>query len=126
MTDTTLKPVQDGAETDTRSVTATPRADLLETEDEFLILADLPGVKPEDVDIRFENGELTVLGRRTPCHSGKEPAVRECATTTFYRTFRLTDHVAADRIGAELKDGVLTLHLPKVEAVKPRRIAVKG
>lgn len=126
MADTALKPVNDGAETAARSVTATPRADVLETEDEFLVLADMPGVKPEDVDIRFENGELTVLGRRTPCHAGKEPAVRVCATTTFYRAFRLTDHVAADRIAAELKDGVLTLHLPKVEAVKPRRIAVKG
>jgi HSP20 family protein len=124
MSNVALKPVD--APAAERSVTAVPRADLLETEDEFLVLADFPGVTPEDLDVRFENGELTLLGRRTPSHAGKTRVAWEAAVTTFERTFRLTEHVAADRIEAELKDGVLTLHLPKVEAVKPRRIAVRG
>jgi HSP20 family protein len=109
-----------------RAVTVSPRADVLETSDEFLLLADMPGVTPGDLDIRFENGELTLHGRRTAGHSGQARAVWEYEVTNYFRTFRLTDDIAADRIEAGLKNGVLTLHLPKAESVKPRRIAVKG
>src|SRR5205823_2654453 len=56
-----------------RSVTVTPRVDVLETEDGFLVLADMPGVKPDDVDVRFERGELTIHGRRPAARAG-EPA----------------------------------------------------
>jgi HSP20 family protein len=110
----------------TRAVTVTPRADVLETDDEFLLLADMPGVTPDGVDIRFENGELTLHGRRAADHGGKDRAVWEYEVTNYFRTVRLTEHIAADRIEAGMKNGVLTLHLPKAEAVKPRRIAVKG
>ena len=58
----------------TRTVTVAPRIDVLETEDEFLLLADLPGVNSEEVDIRFEKGELTIHGRRHDAHPGKEAA----------------------------------------------------
>lgn len=107
-------------------VTVAPRVDLLEKDDELLLLADMPGVKPDEVDIRFENGELSVHGRRTPNQPGKGRSHWEYEVTNYFRTFRLTEAIAADRISAELVNGVLTLHLPKVEAVKPRRIAVKG
>jgi HSP20 family protein len=119
----------DTARTDTpvtRAVTVTPRADVLETDDEFLLLADMPGVTPDGVDIRFENGELTLHGRRAADHGGRDRAVWEYEVTNYFRTVRLTEHIAADRIEAGMKNGVLTLHLPKAEAVKPRRIAVKG
>lgn len=109
-----------------RSVTVSPRVDLLERDDELLLLADMPGVLPDAVDIRFENGELSVHGRRTASHPGKSRVRWEYEVTNFFRTFKLTERIAADRISAELKNGVLTLHLPKVESVKPRRIAVKG
>lgn len=111
---------------DTRAVTVAPRVDVLETEDELLVLADMPGVRPADVDIRFENGELAVHGRRQASHPDKPQAAAESFALSYFRTFRLTEQIAADRIEAELKNGVLTLRLPKVEAVKPRRIAVKG
>jgi len=110
----------------THAVTVAPRVDLWEKDDELLLLADLPGVRPEDVDVRFENGELTVHGRRAAAHGGKPRARWEYEVTNYFRTFRVTEQIAADRIAAELKDGILTLHLPKVEAVKPRRIAVRG
>jgi HSP20 family protein len=131
MADTTLQktdgaPAAQADESEARVVNATPRVDVLETEDDFLVFVDLPGVLPGDVDIRFENGELTVHGRRCGCHGDKSRAYTESDVTGFHRSFRLTEHIAADRIEAELKNGVLTLHLPKVEAVKPRRIAVKG
>ncbi|MCS7020237.1 MAG: Hsp20/alpha crystallin family protein [Gemmataceae bacterium] len=101
-----------------RSITLVPRIDILETENEYLVLADMPGVAPQDVDIRFDKGEVTVVGRR--------PASRTYEASSYQRSFRVDDTVAADKITAELKAGVLTIHLPKVEAVKPRRITVTG
>jgi len=109
-----------------RAVTVSPRVDVLETENEFVVLADVPGVKPEDVDIRFEKGELTVHGQRPAAHPGKEPVLREYEATNYHRAFAVAETIAADRITAELKNGVLTVRLPKVEAVKPKRIAVSG
>ena len=109
-----------------RTVTVAPRIDLLESEDEFLLLADMPGVKSDDVDIRFEKGELTIHGRRNEAYPGKEPAFREFDAANFSRAFIVAETVAADRISAELKNGVLTVRLPKTEAVKPKKITVKG
>lgn len=106
------------AETSDRAVAINPRVDVLETENEYLIFADMPGLRPEDVDIRFEKGELALHGRR--------PAGREFAATAYHRTFAVDDTVAPDKIAAELKSGVLTIHLPKTEAVKPKRITVTG
>ena len=130
MSDHSVQPMSGSAagrdSSDTRGVTLAPRIDILETEDELLLLADMPGVLPDDVDVRFENGELTVHGRRTPAHVDKTRASLEYEAGSYFRTFRLAEHIAADRIQAELKNGVLTLHLPKVEAVKPRRISVRG
>lgn len=109
-----------------RAVTVTPRVDVLELEGSVLVLADMPGVRPDDVDVRFEKGELTIHGRRPAPHAAKEPARREYAATNYYRTFGVAETIAADKITADLKAGVLTITLPKVEAVKPRKIAVSG
>ena len=114
------------AQTPARTVTVTPRVDVLETENEFLLLADLPGVKSEDVDIRFEKGELALHGRRSSPHTGKQPAHREYETTNYHRAFTVAETVAADKITADLKNGILTVRLPKVESVKPKRISVRG
>jgi len=100
-----------------RGGAVSPRVDVLETENEYLVLADMPGTKSEDVDVRFEQGELSVHGRR---------AALKDDFTTYHRRFAVADTVAADMISAELKAGVLTIRLPKVEAVKPRKIAVNG
>jgi HSP20 family protein len=94
-----------------------PRVDVLETENEYLVLADMPGTMPEEVDVRFEQGELSVHGRR---------GTRKENFATYHRTFAVADTVAADNISADLKAGVLTIRLPKVEVVKPRKIAVNG
>jgi len=110
----------------TRTVTVTPRVDVLETENEFILLADLPGVKPEDVDIRFEKGELALHGRRPSTHTEKQAAHREYETTNYHRSFAVAESVAADKISADLKNGILTVRLPKVESVKPKRISVRG
>ena len=122
-------PAQPGTLTEdapARTVTVTPRVDVLETEDEVLVLADMPGVKPDEVDVRFEKGELTIHGRRAAGHADRESHLREYEATNYFRAFAVAETVAADKIGAELKNGVLTVHLPKVEAVKPRKITVRG
>jgi HSP20 family protein len=130
MTEKTLERANGAAQPapadDTGAVALTPRVDVLETDDEILVYADMPGVTAEDVDVRFENGELAVHGRRAASHTDKTRATREFEVTGYFRSFRVTEQIAADKIAAELRHGVLTLHLPKVEAVKPRRIAVKG
>jgi HSP20 family protein len=109
-----------------RTVTVTPRVDVVETEQEVLVLADMPGVKPGDVDVRFEKGELTIHGVRAAAHAEKESQQREYEATNYFRAFGVAESIAADQISAELRSGVLTVHLPKVEAVKPRKITVKG
>ncbi len=127
MSDLALKPnAAPAAADDARAATVVPRVDVLETENEFLLLADLPGVRPDGVDIRFEHGELTVHGSRPAPGGDRRPLLGEYHGANFHRVFAVTDTVAADRIEADLKNGVLTVRLPKIEAVKPRKIAVRG
>jgi len=109
-----------------QTVTFTPRVDILENQDEFVVLADLPGVLPEDLDVRFEKGELTIEGRCQPRQRDVEFVAEEYGVGNFYRSFSVGEAIDTDRIEAELKLGVLTLHLPKSEAVKPKRIMIKN
>jgi HSP20 family protein len=109
----------------TQSVYFTPRVDILENDNEITIFADMPGVRSEDADIRFENGELTLHGRCSPRQEVANYLAAEYGVGDFYRVFTINESIDADKITAELKNGVLTVHLPKSEAVKPRKIAVK-
>src|SRR5438445_7354223 len=104
----------------------TPRVDIMETAEESLLLADLPGVKPEDVDVRFDNGELIIDGRCAPRQQGVNYLLSEYGVGDFYRAFTISEQIDWQKIAAELKNGVLTVHLPKAETVKPRKITVKG
>ena len=104
-----------------------PNVDILENSDELTVLADLPGVQPEDIDIDFERGTLILHGKVKPRQAAHtDLLLAEYGIGDFYRTFAVSEHVDAERIHAEFKDGVLALHLPKVEAVKPRKIAVQS
>jgi len=104
----------------------TPRVDVVATEEESLLLADLPGVRPGDVDVRFDNGELVVDGRCAPRHQGPNYLLSEYGVGDFYRAFTVGEQVDWQKITAELKNGVLTVRLPMAEAVKPKKITVKG
>jgi HSP20 family protein len=104
----------------------TPRVDILETENELSIEADLPGCKPEDVDIRYENGQLEIHGKCAPRHENVNYLLNEYGIGDYYRTFTIPEAIDADKISATYKQGVLTVHLPKSEAVKPRRIGVNA
>lgn len=106
--------------------TYTPRCDIFETDDELVLCADLPGVEPGDADVRFENGQLEIYARCAPRQQGVNYLGYEYGVGDYYRAFTVGEAVNSDKIAAELKNGVLTVHLPKSEAAKPKRIAVKA
>jgi len=110
----------------TRGAQYLPRVDILETDEELFLYADMPGVKPAELDVRFENGELILYGRCPPRQDGNSYLLCEYGVGDFHRTFSISEDIDADKISAELKNGVLTVRLPKTENVKPRRIQVKG
>jgi len=107
-------------------VTFTPRVDILETDKELILYADLPGVHSEDVELRFEKGQLVVSGHVKPRVGDKQFVLREYEEGDFYRAFAIHESIDATKIEASCKQGILTVHLPKVEAVKPRQITVKA
>jgi HSP20 family molecular chaperone IbpA len=108
------------------SVTYTPRFDICETEDELILYGDLPGVEAGDLDIRFEDKELAIHGKVAPRQVDPRRIREEYGVGDFYRTFTVGESIEAAKINAELKNGVLTIHLPKAEAAKPKRIEVKA
>lgn len=111
---------------DTYQATYVPRFDIWEGDDELRLYGDLPGVGSEDVDIRFENNELTIHGKVRRRHENVEFSYGEYGIGDFHRTFRIGESIDTDNISAEMNHGVLTVHLPKSEKAKPRRIEVKA
>jgi HSP20 family protein len=105
-----------------------PAVDIKEEADRFVILADLPGVEPKDIEITAENGMLTVRGERKQEKEEEREGFRriERVRGTFYRRFSLPDSADTDRIKARGKDGVLEITLPKHERVQPRKITVQS
>lgn len=103
-----------------------PAVDIHETEQELVVKADLPDVKPEDLDIRVENHILTIGGERKFEKKVKEENYLrvERAYGSFRRSFTLANTVNAEAIKADYKDGVLTLVIPKREEAKPKQIKV--
>jgi HSP20 family protein len=104
----------------------TPRVDIYETAEEVVLLCDIPGVKPQDLDVRFENGELSLYGKVQPRQVSAGYLEEEYGVGDFYRSFTIGSAVDAAKISAECRDGVLTVHLLKEEKVRPRRITVKA
>lgn len=98
--------------------TVLPAVDIFENKDELLILADLPGVTKEDLSISFDKGQLTLEGR--PREFGLDEEAFD-----YRRTFVVSQGIEADKITANLQNGVLRLTLPKPAALKPRQIEVK-
>jgi HSP20 family molecular chaperone IbpA len=104
----------------------TPRVDIIETDNELTLYADMPGVRLEDLDVRFENGELVLAGHVSDRHADQEFLRQEYGIGDFYRTFRVGESIDAQQITAELRSGVLIVHLPKSAAIRPWRIPVKS
>ncbi|MGD9727296.1 MAG: Hsp20/alpha crystallin family protein [Nitrospiraceae bacterium] len=105
----------------------TPTVDISETEAEYVIKAELPEVKKEEVKVTVEDGVLTILGERKQEkeEKGKKFHRIERAYGRFVRSFTLPDSVDEALVKAEYADGVLNLHLPKSEKAKPKQIEVK-
>jgi HSP20 family protein len=105
----------------------TPAVDIFETEKELTLLADMPGVKADDLTIDLRENVLTLNGEvKLPDLSDEEVVFQEYRTGKYSRQFNLTEMIDQSKIDAELKDGVLRLTLPKAEAAKPRKIKVKA
>jgi HSP20 family molecular chaperone IbpA len=112
-----------------RDDVATPATDILERKDGFHIFMDMPGVAAPDLSIDLEENELTITGQSSyaPASDSQNRYVApEFATSKYQRVFTLSDLVDREKIKATLKDGVLDLFLPKVEAMKPRRITISS
>jgi HSP20 family molecular chaperone IbpA len=105
--------------------TATPACDIYENKEEVLLVADMPGVAPEALKINLDNDELTLEARRDLPQEGAllSGEFRAC---DYRRSFVLPSGIDGGKISAELKNGILHLHLPKSEDVKPRQIAVRA
>ena len=111
-----MESLDSAAESETMSSqpSIAPAVDIYENDGGYLVLADLPGVGIEGVDIRYEEGELSLIGRRDE------------ARRDFRRVFKIPEDVDAEAIGAELDNGVLELRLPKAKSVQPRKIEVRA
>ncbi len=105
----------------------TPAVDVKETDKEFILHADIPGVDPKDIDVHMENGLLTIKGQRenekTEEHDGYTRIERSYGN--FYRRFSLPDTADAEKINAKCNNGVLRITIPKHTKLQPRKIKVE-
>jgi len=105
----------------------TPAVDIFETDKELILLADMPGVKAQDLTIDLREGVLALSTQMERPEAPEEMGIlREYQTGNYYRKFNLSDVIDQSKIEAQLKDGVLRLTLPKAEAAAPRKIEVKA
>lgn len=103
-----------------------PAVDIVEHNDRYVLHADVPGVKPEDIDVNMENGVLSVSGERLQEISEEANGMRrlERVSGKFYRRFNLPETTAAEDISASCANGILEVVIPKQPAVQARRITV--
>lgn len=120
-------PVPAGTERTRTRRTYAPRTDIYETNDALVLVADMPGVSPDRLDVTLEKRELTIRGRTADDQpEGHSPIYREYEPGDYERTFVLSDEIDADKIGARLRDGVLHLTLPKAGPAEAKRIQVQA
>ncbi|WDP91387.1 MAG: Hsp20/alpha crystallin family protein [Desulfobacter sp.] len=103
---------------------AVPAVDIYENEDEILLHADMPGVVKENISVDIDNGTLAISGVRKLATEGAA-AYEEFSDLEYVRSFSVPQNIDVEKVEAELKNGVLRLHLPKSEAAKPRQIEIK-
>ncbi len=103
---------------------ATPAVDIYENENEILLHADMPGVVKEDISVDIDNGTLSITGVRKFETKGAA-TYEEFSDVEYVRSFSVPQTIDVEKVEAELKNGVLRLHLPKSEMAKPRHIEIK-
>jgi len=115
------------AELTTPGMVFTPQVDIFETEKGLTLLADMPGVTSDKLNIDLRDNILTITGDVAPSAvSGEEDVLIEYETGRFFRQFTLSEVIDQNKIDAKLGDGVLRLTLPKVEKATPRKISIKA
>ncbi len=120
------KEVASPAEQTTPGLVFTPAVDIFETEKEITLLADMPGVKADDLTIDLRDNTLTLSADVKPVDkTNEEEILSEYETGRYYRQFTIGELINQENIDANLNDGVLRLSLPKVEKATPKRITVK-
>jgi len=107
-----------------------PALDIVEKRDAYIVVAELPGVSQSDVELSFEQNVLTIRGQKHPSlDPSKDGELRvytaERVAGTFERAIRLPEFVDSEKIGAELRDGLLTVTIPKATAAQPRKIEIR-
>ena len=102
-----------------------PPVDIYETSNDVILVADVPGVPKEKLQLDIDKDELTIRGAFEEQNNGGEKLIDECIYGEYSRTFTLADTINREGITAKLDNGVLTLTLPKHEKVKPRKIAIE-
>lgn len=102
--------------------------DVVEGQDAYELIAEVPGVRPEDLDVKLEEGVLTISGKRDDSHHEERNGYRriERRYGKFCRSFSLPEGIHDEAVSADLKDGVLTVRVPKGEKSRPRKIEVKN
>lgn len=103
-----------------------PRFDIVESENELTLYGDLPGVEEKHLDVQYENEQLTIQGHVPPRMENVKMLRQEFGIGNYQRVFTIGASIDAEKISAEIHNGVLIVHLPKSESVKPKRIAVKA
>jgi HSP20 family molecular chaperone IbpA len=135
MTDTETKELQAKEKTQVTTpaeqtmpgVVFTPAVDIFETDKEITLLADIPGVEAKNLNIDLRDNTLTITGVIEPAEGADEEDILiEYEIGTYYRQFTLSEVIDQSKIDAQLNDGVLRLHLPKIEKATPRKITVKA
>lgn len=105
--------------------TVTPQVDVFENADDVFVVADVPGVNREAIDVRVEHDTLTIETTRTPAADEAAPALaREYAPADYVRSFRIPAGIDASSVSAEVKHGTLVVRLPKAAAAKSRKVPV--
>jgi HSP20 family protein len=117
-----------GGEKESMTMTQwSPLVDITEDDKEYIVVAELPDLRKEDVKVSVENGQLTISGERKFEKEEKNKKYHriERSYGSFLRSFTLPEGVSGEKVSAEFKDGVLNVHLPKDETAKPKAIEVK-
>jgi len=102
-----------------------PTVDIIETSENILLQANMPGVNKDSVEVKFSNGSLTIYGQVMQKISDQVAILKEIEDGNFYRVFKVSDSIETDKIKAKMEDGVLLLTLPKHERAKPREISIE-
>jgi HSP20 family protein len=121
------QPVSQTSEDTVRSATSfRPNIDIVSAENEVVILADMPGVEPEGIEVKFDRGVLELYAKVIPRNQRRNPLSEEYAVGDFRRAFQLAEEFDGAKTSAEFHDGVLCLRIPKAAVARSQRVQIRA